>query len=117
MPTFTVPQGPRLRDNMHSEAHNSCDEKQQVEVIQRIGRVGYWEYDAQTRKIYVPSTSLDLLHLISGMPASSANSLLDVLSGIERRRLQTTLDHAATRRLDFNVEFKVDNPTVEVPPC
>ena len=98
---------------MHSEAHNSCDEKQQVEVIQRIGRVGYWEYDAQTRKIYVPSTSLDLLHLISGMPASSANSLLDVLSGIERRRLQTTLDHAATRRLDFNVEFKVDNPTVE----
>ncbi|MCF8167383.1 MAG: PAS-domain containing protein [Rhodoferax sp.] len=95
---------------MDSETSAFSDEKQQLELMQRVGRVGYWEYDAVAHAMHVPSTSLGLLRSISGSSDSSAHTLLDVLSDIERSRLQKTLEHAALKRLDFNVEFKVDNP-------
>jgi diguanylate cyclase (GGDEF)-like protein len=98
---------------MDPEARDSCDERQQLELIQRIGRVGYWEYEVEACAMHVPPASLSLLRSISGRPERSAHTLLDVLSEVEQRRLQTTLDHAATKKLEFNVEFKVDNPGLD----
>jgi diguanylate cyclase (GGDEF)-like protein len=57
--------------------------------------------------------SLQLLRTLSAKPASSCVSLFDALPESERRRLQKTLEHAASGELEFSVEFKVDNATVD----
>jgi diguanylate cyclase (GGDEF)-like protein len=83
----------------------------QLELIQRIGRVGYWEFNTALQAMYLPPTSLDLLRTLAG--TSRPASLFDVLSDTERRRLQKTLEHAAEQQLEFSLEVKVDNKAVE----
>ena len=98
---------------MESKGCGDCDEKRQLELIQRIGRVGYWEYDMANRAMVLPPTSLALLRTSFGKSGRSCQSLFDVLSETERRRLQQTLLHAASMQLEFSVEFKVDDSAVD----
>ena len=86
-----------------------CIEKQQLELIQRIGRVGYWEYRPQSRAMFLPAASQHLLHSILGAAHSACRSLLDALAEPERRRFQTALDQSHARRAAFNVELALSH--------
>ena len=89
---------------------DTCSDGRQLELIQRIGRVGYWEFNTAAQSLFLPPSSLDLLHSLAGTARSS--SLFDVLSDTERRRLQKTLEHAADQQLEFSLEVKVENKSV-----
>lgn len=88
---------------------DTCTDGLQLELIQRIGRVGYWEFNTGTQSMFLPPASLELLRALAGSPRPS--NLLDVLSDTERRRLQMTLAHAVTQQLEFSLEVKVDSKT------
>ena len=96
---------------MDTKSCETSSEGHQLELIQRIGRVGYWEFNTAAKSMYLPAASLELLRSVAS--ASRPSSLFDVLSDTERRRLQETLDHATEQQLEFSLEVKVDNKTVE----
>lgn len=106
LPVAGVPQGnSKLFANDKNCA--TCTEGRQLELIQRIGHVGYWEFNTATQSMFLPPASLGLLRALAGTPRPS--NLLEVLSDTERRRLQKTLSHAAAEQLEFSLEVKVDS--------
>jgi len=92
---------------------NDCAEKRQLELIQRVGRVGYWEYDPATRAMVLPLASQQLLRSVVGSEREPCQSLLEALSEPERRRLHSALDQAHARRLPFNLELRLSDGTPE----
>lgn len=92
---------------MHVENCVGCVEKRQLELIQRVGRVGFWEYDAQTRCAVLPDASLQLLRSIAGGARVPCNSLFDALPDRERRRLQAALEQAWAKSLPFSIELRL----------
>ena len=98
---------------MGMENCDDCADKRQLELIQRVGRVGYWEYDAATRSMYLPEASVALLRDAVGGTRESCASLLDALPDAERRRFQIALDHAAAQQLGLNTELRLANGTPE----
>ena len=96
---------------MNNDIREASTTDHQLELIQRIGRVGYWETNGEGHSMFLPAASRELLRSLSG--ASRDSSLFDVLSATERRRLQKTLEHATAQRLEFSLEVKVDNKAVD----
>lgn len=92
---------------MKTEKCRGCLECGQLELIQRIGRIGYWEYDHDEKQITLTEASLGLLSAIAGVPCSTFRSLMDVLNALERKRFQAALDQAVSNRLPFNIELKL----------
>lgn len=92
---------------------DDCADKRQLELIQRVGRVGYWEYDAATRSMYLPDASVALLRDAAGGTHESCMSLLDALPDAERRRFQIALDQATAQQLELNTELRLANGTPE----
>ncbi len=89
---------------------NKCDdliERRQMELIQRIGRIGYWEYDPEEKSISLAQLSLDLLAFIVGHPLNAGRPFMDALCDAERNRLQNALDQAVAKRLPLNIELKL----------
>ncbi|MBK6568184.1 PAS-domain containing protein [Candidatus Aalborgicola defluviihabitans] len=96
---------------MQQDPCQDCIEKRQLELIQRVGRVGYWEYDAQSQSMALPETSQELLHSMVGGSHDKCHSLMKVLPQAERRRLLAALDQAHAKRLAFNLEITLSNGT------
>jgi len=96
---------------MNTNASETSSDGLQLALIQRIGRVGYWEFNTATKCMVLPTASLDLLCTLAG--TSRPSSLFDVLSDAQRRRLEATLAHAAEQQLEFNLEVKVDHRQTE----
>lgn len=90
---------------MNMDACVDCSEKQQLELIQRVGRVGYWEYDPAAQCMALPQTSVTLLCGIAGR--ENVSTVFDVLADVERRRLQVALDQATAAGLNFNIELRL----------
>jgi diguanylate cyclase (GGDEF)-like protein/PAS domain S-box-containing protein len=84
-----------------------CPERRQLELIQRVGRVGYWEYDPTTRRVWLPPLSLELLSTISESPGLTLKTLYEALPESERRRFQATLDLAVERGLPLHQELRM----------
>ncbi len=84
-----------------------CLVRRQLELTQRIGRVGYWEYDTALKAIFTPQSSLDLLSALTGHAPGDLRSLTDALSKIERTRFQAALDQAVVRHLVLQIELKL----------
>ncbi|HEY5291384.1 MAG TPA: PAS-domain containing protein [Burkholderiales bacterium] len=82
-------------------------ERQQLDFIQRVGRIGYWEFDPAERSMYLPEPSLDLLAFIIGGSRNARRSFMDVLCDTERRRFQIALDQAIAKRLALNIELRL----------
>ena len=93
----------------HSKNCDTCTDGRQLELIQRVGRVGYWEFNTVTQSMFLPPASIELLRALADTERPS--NLLEVLSDTERRRLQKTLDRAAAKQLEFSLEVKVDSKT------
>ena len=89
---------------------NKCDdfiERRQMELIQRIGRIGYWEYDPEQKSMSLADLSLDLLAFIVGRSLNAGRPFMDALCDVERNRLQNALDQAVAKRLPLNIELKL----------
>lgn len=84
-----------------------CAERRQLDFIQRVGRIGYWEYDPALQSMSLSTASLGLLATITGDSPQGHQPLMAALSEIERTRFQTELDQAVATRLSLHVELKL----------
>jgi diguanylate cyclase (GGDEF)-like protein len=87
---------------------NNCNdsiERRQLDFIQRVGCIGYWEYDPAKRSMCLPDSSLALLASIAGGPLDAPRSFMDALSAIERQRVQVVFDQAIAKHLPFNIQL------------
>ncbi len=82
-------------------------ERWQLDFIQRVGRIGYWEFDSMERAISLPGPSLDLLISIIGVSLDARRSFMDLLCDSERRRFLSALDQAIAGRLALNIELQL----------
>ena len=89
---------------------DNCDggiERRRLDFIQRVGCIGYWEYDSAKRSMSLPDASLALLASIAGGPLDAPRSFMDALSDIERQRVQVVFDQAIAKRLPFNIQVEL----------
>ncbi|MFZ2853826.1 MAG: PAS-domain containing protein [Rhodocyclaceae bacterium] len=84
-----------------------CSERRQLDIIQRVGGIGYWEYDPSAGSMFFPVAALDLLSAIVGGPLNARRPLLDSLSDSERRRFQRALDQAVATRLALHIQLEL----------
>jgi diguanylate cyclase (GGDEF)-like protein len=92
---------------MKTEVCEDCFERRQLELIQRIGRVGYWEYEPLSSTMLQPAQSLDLLAAVAGKARDACHSLFDVLPEIERKRLKHALEQAVAKQLVLHIELRL----------
>lgn len=92
---------------MKTDSCYECSERRQLDFIQRVGRIGYWEYDSAQRAMTLPSASVDLLACVVGGPHNSRRTFMDALGDLERERFQIALDQAAANKLALNVQLKL----------
>ena len=89
---------------------NNCDagaDHRQLDLIQRIGRIGYWEYASSERTVSMPVASQELLAAILGGADKAGRSIMEALSDVERKRFQSALDRALDLKLPINIEIKL----------
>lgn len=79
----------------------------QLDLMQRVGRVGYWEFHPATGEFWLPPASLRLLAKITGRSAVTATTLFDVLPDGERERFREALRQAAEAALPLHQELRL----------
>lgn len=89
------------------ENYHGSAEHQQLDFIQLVGRVGYWEYDPAAESFWLPALSLKLLESIADIPGLHAGSWIEVLPDGERRRFLNALDAAVKQGLSLHQELRL----------
>ena len=92
---------------MAVENHVGGAEHQQLDFMQRVGRVGYWEYDPADESFWLPALSLKLLVSIADIPGLHPGSWIEVLPDGERRRFLSALDAAVKQGLSLHQELSL----------
>ncbi|MBW7901917.1 MAG: PAS-domain containing protein [Rhodocyclaceae bacterium] len=92
---------------MDSAANDEVPELEQLELIQRLGRIGYWEYAPATRAFTLPPHSLDLLSSLTGCSPTVVPRLRDVMVDAERRRFLDALEQAVRGRLALHLQLRL----------
>lgn len=105
---------PRGKSVKANELHYGT-ERQRMDFIQRVGRIGYWEFDPAERSMSLPEPSLDLLAFIIGGSRNARRSFIDALCDTERRRFQIALDQAIAKRLALNIELQLASSDSQQP--
>jgi PAS domain S-box-containing protein len=82
-------------------------EHRQLDFIQRVGRIGYWEYDAKHRSLSLANAAMDLLASILGGTPHATRPLLAAMSGAEQARWQTALDDAVANQKTLHIDLKL----------
>jgi diguanylate cyclase (GGDEF)-like protein/PAS domain S-box-containing protein len=95
--------GQRVKSNTCSE---SLDSKQ-LDIIQRIGGIGYWEYDPTEKSIFLPEASQELLASITGSPVDAPVPSMHAFGNGGRERLHSAFDQATASHLAFQVELQL----------
>jgi diguanylate cyclase (GGDEF)-like protein/PAS domain S-box-containing protein len=90
-----------------AETLEGCPEKRQLELIQRLSRTGYWEYDPQAGGIALPPPSATLLASILGVAAADGQALMQAIQAPEPRRFEEVLDQALAGRLSMQIELRL----------
>ncbi len=93
---------------MRTESCNDCIERRQLNLIQRVGRIGFWEYDPAERQMCLPDASLRLLASMLGHPCDSGSSFLESLGAEERERFGAALDRAIAGRQPLDIDLRID---------
>lgn len=89
-----------------NECHD-VTERQQLDFIQRVGRVGYWEFDPAKRSTFLPDPSLHLLASIVGGSLGARGSFMEALCDPDRKRFQIALDQAIATHSALHIELKL----------
>jgi diguanylate cyclase (GGDEF)-like protein/PAS domain S-box-containing protein len=84
-----------------------CTEQRQLELIQRLSRTGYWEYDPRADGIALPPPSAALLASILGVEAADGPALMQAIQAPEPRRFQEVLDQALAGDLSMQIELRL----------
>ena len=92
---------------MTTDKCQGCAERRQLDFIQRLGRIGYWEYDPEEQWMSLPEVSMDLLASITGSSPHTRQPFMDALPAVERKRFQTALDQAVARGLTLDIELEL----------
>lgn len=92
---------------MGSDRLQPSAEMEQLELIQRLGRIGYWEYEPAAHKFSLPVPSLQLLSSMTGSSREAAPNLRDVMSEAERNRFLAALNQAVIGKLPLNLELQL----------
>ncbi len=82
---------------------------EQLDLMQQLGRVGYWEYDPARHSFMLPPPSLQLLASMLGTSPHTAPLLRELMSDAERHRFRNALEQAVSRRLNLNLELQLTN--------
>lgn len=85
----------------------ACAERRQLELIQRIGRIGYWEYEPDEKSVSLSEESLSLLASALRVAPGDCPPFMAALGDIERKRFQAALDQAVAGQLVLNIELKL----------
>jgi len=81
----------------------------ELDLIQRLGQVGYWEFDPVTDAMRLPAASLRLLSTMVGTSPTVAPVLREIMSEAERSRLLDAMQQAIERRLPLQLELQLIN--------
>jgi len=92
---------------MHDRTFVKSPELDQLELIQRLGRIGFWEYDPATHSFALPQHSLDLLSSLIGSSPTQSPRLREVMSDAERKRFLGALDQAVQGRLPLHLQLQL----------
>lgn len=92
---------------MKITSFNDGAQRQRFEFLQRVGRIGYWEYDPETQKMLLTEAALALLSCMKGRGLTGSRSFMELLREGERRRFQRALDQALGDRLAFTIELEL----------
>lgn len=110
---------------MQEDSRGSSREAAQLELIQRVARVGYWEYDPDADpqadpgadpdagRFWMPPLSIELLAELAGRAPTALVTLLhEALHHDERRRFRETLDLAVAGQLPMQQEIRLESGAV-----
>ena len=89
---------------------NNCSESvegRQLDIIQRIGGIGYWEYDPALKSIFLSEALQGLLAFMTGSLVNSPASFMQALGDAGRERLQAAFDQAMDSHLAFQIELQL----------
>ncbi len=89
-----------------NEVHDDIASRQ-FDFMQRIGRIGYWEFDSLQHPIELPLTSRQLLQAMLGTGEQLPRSFMEALPTKERQRFQTTLEQACAQGLTLAIELEM----------
>lgn len=79
-----------------------------LDFIQRVGRIGYWEFDPVQQTMFLPQVSRELLgEIIGGIPHPDQPLLL-ALHETERKLFQRALDAALANGGPLHVELQLE---------
>ena len=98
-----------------SAVSTNTTELDQLALIQQLGRIGYWEFDPDERRYFLPQHSLKLLSSLIGYSCESAPNLRDLMIDPERRRFKSALDLAISGSLPLNLELQLESHNSEHP--
>jgi PAS domain S-box-containing protein len=82
-------------------------EHRQLDFIQRVGRIGYWEYASENRSLSLSNAALGLLASILGGPPHATRPLMAAMSGAEQARWQSALDDAVAKQQTLHIDLKL----------
>ncbi len=82
---------------------------------QRIGKIGSWEYDFATQKIWWSDVVFDLLELPSGAISSPQAAFTQLVKPTDLERLRATIKHILLTKepLDFVQEFTLSDGRIK----
>lgn len=92
-----------------NERCGECIERRQLNLIQRVGRVGYWEFDPACDDVVLPAVSRELLRALGLRPLDRDASPWSVLVEGEFRRLRSALEQASAQHQPFSIELRALN--------
>jgi len=95
----------RSGNNVTDNESQDRIEGRQLDVIQRLGRIGYWEFAPAARTIALPEASHRLLAEILGRSTADCPSFLQALPDGEGERFQRCLDEAIAGAAPFAIEL------------
>lgn len=96
--------------SQESTGHESpLADRKQLDLIQRLGRVGYWEYDGSCNRFWLPTPSLHLLSTLVGTSPLAMPALREIMPEAERQRFRTALVQACERRLELHLELQLSS--------
>ena len=96
-------------DRMVQETVQPLADSEQLELMQQLGRIGYWEYDPANDSFMLPPPSLHLLASMLGTSSHCAPLLRELMCDAERHRFRNALEQAVSRRLNLNLELQLMN--------
>lgn len=93
---------------MTTDQEHGCADRRKLDFIQRIGRMGYWEFDPLQKTLYLPQVSRELLAEMIGSIPHADQPLLQALLGPERKRFQSALDVAVANGAPLQIELQLE---------